>query len=886
MGDGLVDEFERYIQDATVSAALRDWAAGRDATVRPPCHGTRLRGHSGAQLIPVIVQQSDGQDPEQLYVKVLSATQAREETARHAKAVRLDAAFTERHLVPQPYPRYPVGDGRFLMFQDIAHGAEQVVPLAEVGDDQLRDAHRTLLDGVWGWHPRGRRITRTTVGRFVRRELTDADAETEVYAAATAIGLDDLDADWLHDPVSGVVLPNPLRFAAAGSLFHDLQLDQLCGASHGDLHGRNALFPCSRPGHVQVKKFCLVDLDRFAVDAPLTRDLGTLLLDFVLPEVGEAPRTVRADALRALLIDPAGSASGRLPALTVKVVRASYAVGQALAEKGSWVRTWRAQYLLSLLSQALICCTYDDAGPAGRAWYLRLAAHAALAYQREFRPEITPPAATGLPTLPGTAPQPAFPSNDRSARFDAVGPLPSQQNRSAPLDRTPTDQVRPSADPEAPPWPWGMIPIQQRPTPGGWHGMSRHPAALPTARSGDENGPSQRPVAPTPAGNPPAGNAPAGNTPAGIAPAGNRPGPAATGNAPAGSRPGATPTGNVASVIRAGVPGRPTLRDGGRRVNRPAPRHAVSARTNAIPRPRRATGGGSRVAPTGSSRIGRVPPKLRAVLAILLGSVSLTSLVAVGTSANRGRGETRVAPTEALPGGLSSGSATPAYTGSARRLAELALAVAGMTPTIHNGSYTVACRRIWAPADLAPGVDRKSYRDEQLWWAPALSGRRTVTLIAGGRPSGEPTSASYGPGDLTEIPPAPSADPVELRGQLAAQLGELPEELRTAAGMITVLSRIFRYHLLSPAQISALLLELAAMPGIQDRGAYPDWNDRTGYAFSADDTVGRRETVQFDPHTGELLSHETTTVRDNQILDYVLNLSKARTDRTVGPGCA
>ncbi|MEU5780397.1 hypothetical protein [Micromonospora lupini] len=870
MGDGLVDEFERYIEDATISVALWDWAARRDATVRPPCHGTRLRGRSGAQLIPVIVQQSDGQDPEQLYVKVLSDKQAREETARHARAVRLDAGFAERHLVPQPYPPHPVGDGRYLMFQDIAHGAEQVVPLAEVSDDQLRDAYRTLLDGVWGWHPQGRRITQTTVGRFVRRELTDADAETEVHAAVTALGLDDLDADWLHDAATGMVLPNPLRFGAAGSLFCDDKLDQLCGASHGDLHRRNALFPCSRAGHVQVRKFCLVDLDRFAVDAPLTRDLGTLLLDFVLPEVAEAPRTVQADALRTLLIDPTATASDRLPGLTVKVIRASYAVGQAVAEKGNWARIWRAQYLLSLLSQALICCTYDDAGPAGRAWYLRLAAHAGLAYQREFRPEVVSPAAAGLPTLPSATPQPALPPNDRSARFDAVGPLPSQQNRGAPLDRIPTDQVRPPADPEAPPWPWGMIPIQQRPTPGGWHGMSRHPAALPTARSGDENRPPHHHTAPTPAGN---------------TPAANRPGATPTGNAPAGNRPGTAATGNAASVIRAGVPGRPTLRDGERRVNRPAPRHAVSARTNAIPRPRRTTGEGPRVAPTGSGRIGRLPPKLRAVLAILLGGVSLTSLVAVGTSANRGRGETRVAPTEALPGALSSGSATPAYTGSARRLADLALAVAGMTPTIHNGSYTVVCRRIWAPADLAPGVDRKSYRDEQLWWTPTLSGRRTVTVIAGGRPSGKPTSAPYGPGDLTEIPPAPSADPVELRGQLAAQLGELPSELRTAAGMITVVSRIFRYHLLSPTQISALLFELAAMPGIQDRGAYPDWDDRTGYAFSADDTLGRRETVQFDPHTGELLSHETTTVRDNQILDYVLNLSKARTDRTTGPGC-
>ncbi|WP_435204659.1 hypothetical protein [Micromonospora sp. bgisy143] len=876
MGDGLGDEFEEYILDATVSVALLDWATGRDATVRAPSNGIRLRGRSGAQLIPVIVQRSDGQDPELLYVKLLSARQAREETARHARAFRLDAEFAERHLVPQPYPPHPVGDGRYLMFQAIARGAEKVVPLAEVDDEYSKDAYRALLDGVWRWHRPARRITPTTVSRFVRRELVDAEAE--VYAAVMALGLGDLAAEWLYDSASGVVVPNPLRFVAAGSLFGDGQLDQLCGASHGDLHGRNVLYPCSLAGHVQVKKFCLVDMDRFAVDAPLTRDLCSLLLDLALTDVAESPRTVQADALRALLIDPAGRASQRLPALTAKVIRASCAVGSALAKENGWASIWRAQYLLSLLSQALICCTYDDAGTEGRAWYLRLAAHAARAYHREFRRGLVPPASAGLPTLPlsGALAWPSS-SNDQSARFDAVGPLPSQQNRGVTLDRIPADQARPPADPEAPAWPWGTIPIQQRPTPGGWHGKSR-----PSPAAGTDEGTSHRhPGVPAALGGTPASNR---TTPK---PDGGRPGSATTGNAPTGNRSGA-PTGNAPSASRAGGSGRPVLRDGERRVNRPAPRHVVAARTNAIPRPRCPVGEGPSVVPPGPSRISRLPPKLRrAVLAILLGGVSLTPLVAVGSSAIRGRGETGVAPTtESPPGARSSAGSTPAYTGGGRRLADLALAVAGLTATVADGSYTVACLRTWSPADLAPGVDRDSYRDEQLWWTPALSGRRTVTVVKGGHPSGKPMSAPYGRGDLSEIPPVPSADPVELRRQLADQLGELPPELRTAAGMLTVVSRIFRYHLLSPAQVSALLSELAATPDIQDRGVYPDWDDRPGLAFSADDSLGRRETVQFDPHTGELLSHETTTVAGNQIVEYVLIRSKARTDRTAGPGCA
>ncbi|MET8372561.1 hypothetical protein [Micromonospora profundi] len=871
MGDGLVDDFNSYIEDAPVSAALREWAAGLGATVRPPCQPSRRRGHSGAELIPVIVARRDGRDAEHLYVKVLPTGQAAEETARHMEAVDVDAGFAERHLVRQPYPRHPVGDGRYLMFQDIARGAEQVLPLCEVRDDQRKDAYRTLLDGVWnGWYRKGRRISRTTVGEFVRRELTDARAQDEVNAFATSLGLGDTGADWLHDAATGAVLPNPLRFAEAGSIWHDGRLDQLCGASHGDLQGRNALYPLSRPGLVDVKKFCLVDLDRFAVDAPLTRDLTTLLLDAVLPELADHLGAIPADALRTLLITPTLRASGRLPALSVKVIKASYAVGLAVAKDGNWGMTWRGQYLLSLVSQALICCTYEDAGPAGRVWYFRLAAYAAQAYQQEFQSDIVPPTSASLPLVPfaGVDPQPTFPGNDRSARFDAVGPQPSQQNRGARLDWTHPDQTRRQPDPEAPMRPWWAVEMPQRQPSGGWHGTPQLGAAPPVARRGDEESPLG-----FLGGTAATGNASAGNRPA-----------AGTGNAPTGNRPG-TATGNAAGVTRAGVPGRPTTRNGERHANRPAPRHAVSAQTNGIPRPRRPFD--QDVTATPAAVVRRLPPKLRTVLAILLGSgVSLAPLVVSATTV-RGRGEARVTPTsESPPGNLPSPGSTSAYAGRAGRLADLAGFVGGIAPTAADGSYTVCCLRGWAPADLAPGINHDSYRDEQLWWDSALSGRRIVTPTIDGRRSRAPAPVTYRRGDLSEIPPVPSVDPPELRRQLTALVGELPPELRNAAGLLKVVSRIFRYHLLSPGQISALLFELAATPGIQDRGAYPDWNGRTGLAFSADDAQGRRETVQFDPRNGELLSHETTTVADNQILEYVLFLNKARTDRTTGPGCA
>lgn len=770
----------------------------------------------------MIAERRDGRNAEQLYVKVLPADQAAEEAARHTRAATLDPGFAERHLVGQPYPPYPVRDGRYLMFQDIAHGAEQVVPLADVGDDQRRDAYKALLDEVWNhWYRQGRRTSRTSVGRFVRRELTDAGARDELSEAMNSLGLGTAQGDWLHDVATGAVLPHPLRFAETGSLFDDDQLDQLCGASHGDLHSRNVLYACSRAGQVHVKKFCLVDTDRFAVDAPLTRDQATLLLDAVRPDVANSPRGVDTDALRTLLIDPEERASDRLSARQVKAIKASYSVGLTVARTGNWGVSWRAQYLLSLLSQALICCTYEDAGRAGRAWYFQLAAYTAHAYQREFRRDVVPPAGAGLPTLPQADPLPqlAFPGNDQSARFNAVGPQPSQQNRGAPLDRLPFEQTPRALEVEAPARQRGPVPIPPRQTSAGWHALPHRTATSPVARSSTS--------------------------------------------------------------------GWPSTRDAGRRVNRAAPRHTGAARTTRIPRPRRPAVEEVVRAPTATSRINRLPPKVRAVLAILLGGVSLTPLVAIGATAIRGRDEAPVVPTtEATPGTHPPTGSTPTVIGRSGRLTDLALTVAGIAPTAAAGAYTVSCLRVWAPADLAPGIDRDSYRDETLWWTAELSGRRVVTPVTHGRRSSPPETFRYLPGDLSEIPPAPSVDPQELRQQLAAQLGELPPEMRTAAGMLTVVGRIFRYHLLSPGQISALLFELAATPGIQDRGAYPDWDDRSGLAVSADDTQGRRETLQFNPLTGELLSHQTTTVADEQILGYVLFLDKGRTDRTTSPECS
>ncbi|MEU4772452.1 hypothetical protein [Micromonospora sp. NPDC023644] len=850
MGDGL-DDPGNYALDTTAEAALHEWARGRDATWWRSLYAKRHRGRSGAHLERVIIGGPDGRDAQELYVKVLPDRRSAEETARHQAALRADPEFAKRHLVRQPYPRHPVGDGRFLMFQDVAHGAERVVSLADVPDAQLTVAYPTLVERLLGWCRREQRTSRTTVSRFVRRELADAGAWQEILESTRALGLTEPDADWFRVADSDVALPNPLRLAEPGSPFGDDELDQRCGASHGDPHRDNVLYPATRQGAVRVDQFRLVDVARFAEDAPLTRDLVILLLDAVLPELAEGLGDVRAAALRALLIDPAEEASERLPLLLTKVIRSCYAVGTTYVSRSRWAgASWRAQYLLSLVSQALISCTYDNAGPRGRAWYLRLAAEAAEAYRREFRPEVAPPRPAPVPPVVGVRGD----VHSRPADLDdgRLGPFEAAAGRSYPAARAAaTDGAWPErpgfpGDPAPPVWTYGVVPIPEWQTSG-----SAHPGCQGAATG--LRPPGERSTTPGLHGHVPAGGEPT------VATAGRTVG--ARTAAPRHARTQARTPRGAAPPHPAGSPGEA---DG-----IPRPRRPLAAESVALRPARRRTH----------------PPRSRLrMLVALVGGVSLVSLVTVGVVVLHGGDRSPIGlhlrpltpPTES----------SPASVDASTQLADLALAVAGRPSPAAEGPYTSICLRVWSPpANLAPGVDPGTYRDEQLSWSRKLSGRRVVTPVVAGRRSTEPQVSRYREGELTEVPPEPSADPTELREQLTAQLDGLPPELRNAAGLMELVSRLQRYHLLGPGQRSALLHVLATTPGIAVRGSYPDWVDRPGLAFSADDGQGRRETLQFAPDSGELLSHQTTIVDGNLTLGYQLFLSRTRTDSSTAGRC-
>lgn len=835
MGDGL-DDLGSYAPDATVAAALRDWAGHLGGMVHRPRRPRRARGYTPALLFTIILKLPGGPGRftgRKLLVKVLpAAVAARREPGRHERAVRSSPGFAERHLVRQPYPPHPLADGRFLMFQEVANGADDMVTLHDLDDEEIVPVIRTVCDRVLNdWNSGGRQTATATVTEYVRRELAALDALDDVHAAVRALGLPGPETPWLVWD-GALVLPNPLRTLRAGSPFGADELDYLYGNSHGDLHGGNVLVLRDAEERLVPGTFRLVDLNTFEDAAPLTRDLATLVLTTVLRHVADLPPD-QAEALTRHLIFPTSRRPPRLPPVLAELVEAGRQVGDAYARTDNWVSEWRAQYLLSLLCQALTCCTYDNVAPAARRWCFVLAAWALEAYRREFHPLVEPPLAGVTPAKDADGGQPATIvalDNEHPSRYERSG----QPNSRAPLARTQVDlswQPPHAALSVAPPTVDG---------PAGWHGAGPAPAP----RLGTD------PVLP--------------------------PWPDAGGNQPAfRSRPGGENA--AAPHLRAPAAG-PRLFRG-----RPAPRHLVAPGGRRVPR--------SRPAPRGE----HLPPapartavRLPARVTVLLGVVAVLGGVLVPTITQNppqvfGRRESPTPPPREDPPTSPGGTE---HTGARQPLADLAQSVARLVEPRADGAYAFVCLRVWSPEGVGPGTDDlRTYREERLWWNSRLAGRRTVTAVTDGRRSPDPSVVRYGEGDLTEVPPRPPADPADLRDHLARQLGALPPEQRDAAGILQVIARLNRYHPLDAAERSALLHHLADTPGIERRGAYPDRAGRPGLAFSADDRQGRRETLLFDPGSGELLSHETTRVVDDSVLNHQLFLRRGRTDTLSGPSC-
>ncbi|GHJ18171.1 hypothetical protein [Micromonospora sp. AKA38] len=219
------------------------------------------------------------------------------------------------------------------------------------------------------------------------------------------------------------------------------------------------------------------------------------------------------------------------------------------------------------------------------------------------------------------------------------------------------------------------------------------------------------------------------------------------------------------------------------------------------------------------------------------------------------------------------------------QLDRIAARVAQRSEPPSRGRYAHICLRVWSPNDLEPHSDRPDrFREERFWWTREGTGRRTVQAVEHGRRSRAKVSP-LGPSDLTDVPPSPSEDPAELRAQVASLLDARPPELRNAAGLLELVAEFHQFWPLSVPQRVTLLRLLARTEGTIDSGSYPDRAGRDGYAISADNGEGQRETLQFDEKTGRLLSHEKIGAGNETLASYLF-LDSGRTSTIVDRPCA
>jgi len=430
--DGLLACF-----DEQVAVALREWAAGKGGDVRLPSQPWEARGLSGSVLVAIVLDRPArggrvGSD--KLIVKVLPANTYAGETGRHEQAWRWSPEFAQRRLVRQLEPRYPVGDGRFLMFQEITGSLLDSRNLSRLPIDHRASACGSVTRMVlheWNgapWpHPDAPPAESLPVHQYLRAELRDAIES--VYAWATAENL--LDIERVTTEGTDQVYANPLRLLEPGSAGSALVLDYLVGLSHGDLHADNVLVPYRPPEPPRLTEARLVDLSGFDARASLTRDLAALTVSMLLPVVRRELDDDESRALLDFVIEPCMEAPG---ALRKWVCESVWAITTTADEytPTNWRDEWRAQRLLSLLAQALIATTFDNAEEHGRRWYFRLAGCAADAFLRGcgLPPGATRPEVVRLPEPPGRRAEPSQTYAGRSgpdvtpASSPAANPVP------------------------------------------------------------------------------------------------------------------------------------------------------------------------------------------------------------------------------------------------------------------------------------------------------------------------------------------------------------------------------------------------------------------------------------------------------------------------------
>ncbi|MGW3895299.1 AAA family ATPase [Micromonospora profundi] len=359
-----------------VALALRRWAKAGGGIVELPDHKWSASGFTGAVVTAILFtdRHPDGSwRSRKQIIKVIPAGKEWE-TGLHELAWEQNTEFAKRYLVRQLGRPCEVGDGRHIMFQDIAGDLLDYRPIdklsPEIQEAGCAAVARLVLSEWNGdrWPDRVM-LDRDAVDNYLRHELREPIERIERWA-------DERGLVRPGDEHVGVDrLPNPVAMVRSGLSARHVVIQYMYGLSHGDLHRGNILVPDALP--LETDQIRVVDLAAFDPAASLTRDLVALCLSAAAAELSVTPEASASEYLVRLLLAGTGEPSG--PEKTGKILRA---VLRAAGQPAPFRVEWRAQYLLSLLAGALAHTTYRNHSDAVQRWFFHVATRAGAEFLR------------------------------------------------------------------------------------------------------------------------------------------------------------------------------------------------------------------------------------------------------------------------------------------------------------------------------------------------------------------------------------------------------------------------------------------------------------------------------------------------------------------------
>jgi hypothetical protein len=267
--------------------------------------------------------------------------------------------------------------------------------LGEIAEDHLPAAAQAVAnllltewngEGLW-------QVRSTSAAAYIGIELRHAVSPgRSAYRWAENAGLT-RNVDWISvsSDETRALLPNPVRMALVGSLIQGVTLDYLAGRTHGDLHLDNVVVGYENGRLSCPDRTYLIDLSAFELWAPLSRDIATLILSAIAPlaRLGSPNPAAAAAALSRLVVGSKPVSSQLIPSTLARTVN-SIKVATTRQIPSRLYRTWRRQYLLSLLAQSLIYTSYENVRSDGHWLYFLIAAHAArAALPRAISPAVS-----------------------------------------------------------------------------------------------------------------------------------------------------------------------------------------------------------------------------------------------------------------------------------------------------------------------------------------------------------------------------------------------------------------------------------------------------------------------------------------------------------------